>query len=172
MFTFRQPRMVPSPRVDVSRGVRRWSVLLPAALLAACSLLAPKLERPDLSLVGIEIRGGNFLQQNLLLTLHIHNPNARTLPVHALHADLKVGGEVIASGVSSAPFVVPAEGDANCEILVTANMALGLLKLSHPDKRTGAIEYDLDGVAEVDLPLRRSLPFHQHGSYPLRAGGG
>ncbi len=41
--------------------------LLPVAAalgLAACSLVAPKFIRPNVSVVSVEARGGNLLQQN------------------------------------------------------------------------------------------------------------
>ena len=54
------------------------------------------------------MRGGNLLQQNFAVKLKIQNPNDRALPVSGLHAELNVGGEQIASGVSNRAFVVPA----------------------------------------------------------------
>jgi len=155
-----------------ARQCNPWLALAMCGLLGACSVFGPKLERPDLSVVGIEMLGGNLFQQNLRLTLKIHNPNERALPVSGLHADLQIGGETIATGDSSRAFVVPANGDAECEVLISANAALGLLKLANQrDKLTGAVEYDLSGVVNIDLPLLRSLPFHQHGSFSLTGPG-
>ena len=52
-----------------------WRLGLSAALLlAACSLIAPKFEKPNLSVVSIRLVGGNLLQQNFLVKLYIQNP--------------------------------------------------------------------------------------------------
>jgi len=150
-----------------SRAMGLVALLACTVLLAACTLVGPKFVKPDLTVAGVQLLGGNFLQQNIRLTLNIHNPNARALPVSALSADLQVGGETIARGVSSGAFVVPAEGDATCDVLVTANLAAALLHLANADQRSGAIDYDLSGVVKFDLPLLRSFPFHQHGSFSL-----
>ena len=146
-------------------------LLLAATLgLAACAVLAPKFEKPNLSVVNLEMLNGNFFQQNFRVTFKIQNPNDRALPVKGLHADLHVGGETIASGVSSQAFVLPAFGEAQFDMLVTANLAMSLLKLAGKvDGRNGAVDYDLTGAVNIHLPLLRDLPFHQSGSFALGA---
>lgn len=147
--------------------------LAAAWLPAGCSLLAPKFERPEISVAGIQMVGGNLLQQNFLVKLNIENPNDRTLPVSSLHAEINVSGERLASGVSNRPFVVPAHGSTQFEMTVTANLALALLKLSQANGQSpgqgGSVDYDMTGAANIDLPFLRELPFHQHGSFPLGA---
>jgi LEA14-like dessication related protein len=135
--------------------------------LAACSLVAPKFEKPILSVVSIEMVSGNLLQQNFLVKFNIQNPNDRALPVTSLHAELNVAGERIASGVNTRAFVVPAQGATQFDMTITANMALVLLKLaSHSDKHADSVEYELTGAASIDLPFLRDLPFRQNGSLP------
>ena len=146
--------------------------LLPIALalaLAACSVLAPKFNRPNVTVVSIELRSGNLLQQNFALKLNIQNPNDRTLPVSGMHVELNVGGEQIASGVSDHAVVVPAHGDTDFDMTIKANVALALLKLADKmNQHSNSIDYDLTGAASVDLPFLRDLPFHQTGTFPLQ----
>jgi LEA14-like dessication related protein len=140
-------------------------------LLSACSLFAPKFEKPEVSVVGVRLVGGNLLQQNFRVTLKVHNPNDRVIPVSRLTADLRVAGEEIASGQSSEAFSVPAQGDAQFDVLITANLAVVLTQLAkHRDMPNDAIVYDVTGVASLDLPFMRSLPFHQSGSFSLNGG--
>jgi LEA14-like dessication related protein len=141
-----------------------WSLLL-----AACSLLTPKLERPALSVAGIELVSGNLLQQKFRVKFHIQNPNDRALPVSGLHASLSVGGEHVAEGQDDRAFVVPAKGEADFDVMITANMALALLKLANKmDQQADSIDYELSGAANIDLPFLRDLPFHQTGSFSLK----
>jgi LEA14-like dessication related protein len=135
-------------------------------LTTGCSLLTPKFEKPVVSVVSIQMVGGNLLQQNFLLTLNIQNPNDRALPVTSLHADLSVMGDSVASGLSNRSVVVPAHGDAQFDLSIKANMALVLLKLAgRTDKRSDLVDYQLTGAASIDLPFMRDLPFHQAGSF-------
>ncbi len=136
-------------------------------LLLGTAACAPKFERPNLTVVGIEMQSGNFLQQNFLVKFQIQNPNDRALPVSGLHAELNVGGERIASGVSNRAFVVPPLGQTDFDMNITANMALALLKLVNA--HTDSIDYEVTGAASLDLPFLRNLPFQQNGSFPLKS---
>jgi LEA14-like dessication related protein len=141
-----------------------WSLCL-----AACSLLTPQFERPTLSVAGIELVSGNLLRQNFRVKFNIQNPNDRALPVSGLHASLSLGGEHVAQGENDRAFVVPANGAVDFDMMISANMALALLKLSHEmDQHADSIDYDVSGAATIDLPFLRDLPFHQTGSFSLK----
>jgi LEA14-like dessication related protein len=140
-----------------------WSLCL-----AACSLLAPKFERPSLSVSGIELVSGNLLQQSFRVKFHIQNPNDRALPVSGLHASVSIGGEHVAQGQNDRAFVVPAKGEIDFDMLVTANLGVALLKLANKmDQHADSIDYDVSGAASIDLPFLSDLPFHQTGSFSL-----
>lgn len=145
-----------------------WSLCL-----VSCSLVTPQFNRPNVSVVSIEMRDGNLIQQNFAVKLHIQNPNDRALPVRGLHVELSVGGQQIATGVSDRAFVVPAFGESDFDMTVRANLALSLLKLANKmDQHSDSIDYDLSGAASVDLPFLRELPFHQTGSFSLEGSKG
>lgn len=134
----------------------------------ACSLVTPKYNRPNVTVSSIQLRGGNLLQQNFAVKLNIQNPNDRDLPVRGVHAELNVGGEQIASGLSDRAIVIPAFGEAQIDVTVTANMLLALSKLTNKlNQQADSIDYDLTGAASIDLPFLRNLPFHQTGTLPL-----
>ncbi len=137
--------------------------------LGGCSAFAPKFTRPNITVISVEMRSGNLLQQNFAVKLNIQNPNDRALPVRGLHTELNVGGEQIASGVSDRAITVPANGDAEFDMTISANLGLALLKLADKaNQHADSIDYDITGVASIDLPFLRNLPFHQTGSFSLK----
>jgi LEA14-like dessication related protein len=137
------------------------------ALLLCVAACTPKFERPNITVVSIEMQHGNLLQQSFLVKFHIQNPNDRALPVKGLHADLSIGGDPIASGVSSRAFVVPPLGETDFDMTITANMAMALLKLAN--QHTDTIDYEVTGAASLDLAFLDNLPFRQSGSFSLKA---
>jgi len=149
--------------------LKRLPVLAMAFSLAACSMFTPKFTKPSLSVVSVEMVHGNLLQQNFQVTFRIQNPNNRALPVKGLHADLNVAGEPFASGTTQTAFVVPANGDTEFDMMISANIALGLLKLANNmDKQSNSVAYDLTGVVTIDLPFVGDVPFHQGGTFQLK----
>jgi LEA14-like dessication related protein len=145
-----------------------WSIFALGLALCACSLVAPKFNRPNISVISIELRSGNLLTQTFAVKLNIQNPNDRDLPVRGLHVELNVGGDQIASGTSDRAFVVPAFGESEFDMTITANVALALLKFADKlNQNADSIDYDLSGAASIDLAFLRNLPFHQSGSFSL-----
>ena len=67
-----------------------------AAALSLCLIgCAPKFNRPNVSVVDVELRNANLLQQTFAVKLNVQNPNDRALPVKGLHLELSAGGEQI-----------------------------------------------------------------------------
>jgi len=127
---------------------------------------APKFERPVLTVSSIELQSGNLFQQSFLVKFQVRNPNDRELPVQGLHAELDVGGQRIANGVSNRAFIVPPRDQTEFDMTITANMAVALLQLAN--RRADAVDYELSGSANLDLPLLHEVPFHQAGSFSLK----
>ena len=168
-------RMLPRLALTLLRLPRGASLALVLAagavslVVGACSLMAPKFNRPNVSVISIEMVSANLLQQRFAVKLNIQNPNDRELPVRGLHTELHVGGQQIASGVSDHAFTVPAFGESEFDMTITANVALAWLVLADKvNNGAKSIDYDLTGAASIDLPFLRDLPFRQHGSFSLQ----
>jgi LEA14-like dessication related protein len=143
--------------------------LIVALVLAACAL-APKLEAPKLSIVGVQIVNADLFTQRLKVRVHVQNPNDRILPVKGLEYTIEVEGEQFASGESAASFEVPALGEAEFDMNVTTNLAGALLKVlaRGPDARGQEVSYRLSGKVSLSEGLFRSIPFKQQGTFKLQ----
>ncbi|MGH8319907.1 MAG: LEA type 2 family protein [Steroidobacteraceae bacterium] len=147
--------------------MRSASLLLLAVALAGCTLFVPKLETPKLSIVDVEVRKANFLEQQLRVRIHVENPNDRSLPIQGLSYTLYLGGQEFATGVSDTSFVVPARGNAEFNMDVTANAAGALFAILSKPRGQG-IEYHMNGRVELSRGWLRSIPFEQRGTFTLR----
>ena len=147
--------------------MRTLSAVLAMLCLSGCSLFVPKLQPPRLSVVSVEFQKGALWQQKLRVRMHVDNPNNRELPIRGITYTLDVNGQEFAHGESAASFVVPALGDAEFDMNMTANMAGTILSLlSHGSDAN--VEYHLAGRISLSEGLLRSIPFDQHGSFSLR----
>jgi LEA14-like dessication related protein len=140
-----------------------------ALACAGCSGLMPKLEAPQLSLVGIKIQDMTFFEQRLLVRLRVRNPNDLALPVKGITVDFELAGEAFAEGVSARAFEVPAFGEAEFDMMVTANAATALLRIidERRGKRVDSLDYRIRGKLSTSLGLLRSVPFDERGTIAL-----
>lgn len=149
---------------------RRWALAtLAMVLLAGCASLGTKLETPRLSLVGIQLQDASFFEQRLRVRLRVQNPNDLVLPVRGLDVQFELDGEDFAQGVSERAFDVPAFGEAEFDMLVTANAATALLRILDKDRggRLEALDYRIRGKLSTSLGLLRSVPFDERGKIEL-----
>ena len=137
-----------------------------ALALAGCSVLGTQWQAPTLAVVNMQMGHSDLWQQHLQVRMSVHNPNDRELPVQGLNYTLDVNGEQCAHGESGASFVVPARGDAEFDMNVTANAAAALLRMfAHGN--AGPVEYRIRGKVELSAGLLRSVPFDQRGQLQL-----
>lgn len=154
------------------------AVMMAAMLATGCSSLMPKLETPHLSLVGLEMVDATLFEQRIKVRLRVQNPNDLALPVRGLNVNFELGGEEFARGVTSRAFEVPAFGEAEFDMMVTANAATAILRLVRAgqdrDAPRDSIPYRISGKLSTSLGLLRSVPFEESGELPLgrlRGGG-
>ena len=134
--------------------------------VAGCSLLGAHWQAPSLAVVNIQVGHSDLLQQHLQVRMSVHNPNDRELPVQGLNYTLEVNGEEVAHGESGASFVVPARGDAEFDMNVTANAAAALLRMfAHGN--AAPLQYRIRGKVQLSSGLLRSVPFDQQGVLQL-----
>jgi LEA14-like dessication related protein len=131
--------------------------------LSACSLFMPKLERPTLSVVSVQMLKGDLWHQEIKLRMRVQNPNDRVLPVEGLIYELDVDGQELAHGMAGDSFVVPARGEAEFDMSVSANMASVLMKVL--SQGGTPVDYRLKGKIALSSGLWRSIPFDEQGTF-------
>jgi LEA14-like dessication related protein len=148
--------------------MRRSSAALLAGLLAlpGCATLPTNLKTPDVSFVSLRAVEASVFEQKLEVRMKVQNPNAVELPVNGLDVDIELAGEPFARGSSARQFVVPAYGEAEFDMNVTANAAAALLKIAG-GKGGDAIDYRLKGKLSTKVGLLRTIPFDESGSVPV-----
>ena len=136
--------------------------------LSGCAGIPRDLETPDISFVGIRALEASLFEQKLEVRLRVQNPNTIELPVNGLDVEVELAGEPFATGVSAREFVVPPHGEAEFDMIVTANAASALLKIAGGDRKSReAIDYRLRGKLSTRVGMLRSIPFEESGTLPL-----
>jgi LEA14-like dessication related protein len=131
--------------------------------LSGCSLLVPKLEKPTLSVVNVQMLKSDLWHQELRVRLRVQNPNDRNLPIEGLTYELDLDGQEFAHGMSGESFVVPSLGEAEFDMSVSANMASLLIKLL--GQQNNQVDYRIKGRISLSSGLLRSINFDDHGTF-------
>jgi LEA14-like dessication related protein len=143
--------------------MRRILIILFALGFSGCSLFVPKLERPTLSVVRVQLLKSDLWHQELRVRMRVQNPNDRALPVQGIVYQLDLEGQELAHGMSGDSFVVPALGEAEFDMSVSANMANMVIKLLN--KGGNEVEYRIYGKISLSAGLLRSIKFDDHGTF-------
>jgi LEA14-like dessication related protein len=155
------------------RPRRVFAVGAIAALLlsAGCAGFGSRLEPPKLSVVGVEIVRGDLFEQRFKARMRVQNPNDRSIAVRGVSYTLQIGGEELGRGLSGSSFTVPALGEAEFDMLVTANLAgtvMRLLERVRSDGLPDSLSYRLRGEVKLSEGFVRTIPFDEKGAVKLR----
>lgn len=133
--------------------------------------MVPRLEPPQLSVVGVEFVRGSLFEQRITARMRVQNPNDRAIAVRGVSYTLEVGGEELGRGLAGSSFTAPALGEAEFDMLVTADLAgtvLRLLTRARADGMPDSLTYRLRGEVKLAEGLVRTIPFDEKGTVRLR----
>ncbi len=149
------------------RAFRLGCTALLLALAVGCASVT-NLQAPDLSVVSMKVQSADLFEQRLLVRMRVQNPNARELPIKGITYRIEVGEAQLAEGESKTPFVVPAQGEAEFDVQVKANLAGVLSKFLSRKKGDDTLEYRLVGDVSLSSGFLRRIPFDERGSVKLK----
>jgi LEA14-like dessication related protein len=144
----------------------RVSIACLTMLSGGCALV-PRFEQPHLEVVDVQLLRGDLFQQELRVGMRVQNPNNRDLNVRSIQYEVKVAGQAFAHGESERDFKVPANGETQFDVNVTANAASALLRLLGGG-RLDQVEYQITGRVALSAGMIRSIPFDHTGEFRLR----
>ncbi len=116
----------------------------------------------------MKVQSADLFSQRVNVRMRVMNPNARELPVKAIKYRIEVNGMELAQGLADMPFVVPAQGEADFDLPVTANLASVLPKLLSGRGSTDTLDYRLVGDVSLSSGFLRRIPFDERGSFKLK----
>ena len=152
---------------DLVTRAGRGLALLPLLALVACASTLD-LEPPKLSVVSMKVQSADLFSQRVNVRMRVMNPNARELPVKAIKYRIEINGLELAQGLADMPFVVPAQGEADFDLSVTANLASVLPKLLSGRGSSDTLDYRLVGDVSLSSGFLRRIPFDERGSVKLK----
>ena len=124
----------------------RWltALAIVVTLLGGC---AAPLQKPEVSLAGVELVGIGLVEQRLLLKLKISNPNDVDLPVKALSFDLDFEGQPFAKGAAEQPVTIARHAEAPLDVKVVSRLG-DVLKQLNAARQNGKLGYRVHGRVE------------------------
>jgi LEA14-like dessication related protein len=141
-------------------------VALATLALGGCASTL-ELETPRLSVVSLKMQSADIFSQRILVRMRVMNPNARELPIKGITYRIEVNDAELANGVSDTPFVVPAMGEAEFDVNLTANLASALSQLMKRGS-SDTLDYRLIGNVALSSGFLRRIPFDERGSVKLK----
>ena len=145
--------------------VVRSLALVLLVCISGCS--ASKLQAPDLTLVSIGMMSADIFNQQFRVRLHVQNPNDREIPVNGLDYELFLEGDSFAEGVSEKPFVLPALGETEFDLVIRTNFVSSIGRLVSRLNGRKTVNYVLEGKVLTDIGMFNKIPFKETGTVDL-----
>ncbi len=145
-------------------------LLVFVTMLSACASISAYKEAPRVSLVSIEPKDIELLEQRFGIRLRIMNPNAVPIPVEGLSYALEINGREFAYGVSRQAVSIPAYGETTLDVEVVSSFLKVMQQLQQLQGTDGKLTYRLSGnIGLANSPA--NLPFDYHGELTYLSSG-
>jgi LEA14-like dessication related protein len=152
---------------DGLRAAGRAALWCSLVWLAACASTF-ELEAPKPSVVSMKVQSADIFSQRMQIRMRVQNPNARELPIKGITYRIEVNDAQLGQVSADTPFVVPAMGEAEFDMVFTANLATALSQLLSRKGSADTIDYRLRGEVALSSGFLRHIPFDERGSVKLK----
>lgn len=149
----------------IQNRISGFLTVLAAAMIAGCAGTGVAIEKPEVTLSGVEMSSLSFSSQTFLLSFEVNNPNPFPLPIRAVRYHVQLDDQSFARGETKGDFSVPASGSGKfdisveLDILKSAGQLTGVLRSG----MRKPVVYELNGSLTVDIPFVKPLPFSTSG---------
>jgi LEA14-like dessication related protein len=145
------------------------ALLAALTMLPGCSTMSSKLESPELSLLGIQMLSTDMFAQKFKVRVLVKNPNDLEIPVRGLDYTIILMGDSFAEGVSTDKFLLPAQGEAEFDMVITTNFvsSFGRLLSRVGGGKLQNLRYEIAGEVLVDKGMVRKIPFSHSGTVDI-----
>ena len=132
--------------------------------LTAC-MGGPKLQTPQLSLLGIQIMAADMFAQQFKVRVKVENPNDLEVAVKGIEYEIFLMGDNFAEGTTDQSFVLPAKGEAEFDMTVKTNFvsSLGRLVSRMGGGKLEDVQYTITGKLLLEKGMMRTIPFSRSG---------
>lgn len=141
------------------------SIACVVAVLAACAALRDA-EPPQVRLADLRLLQSGLFEQRLQVDLRVGNPNDFDLPLDGLTFELTLNDEPFAQGFTNEAVTIPRLGEATVPVVASTTL-LDLVQQALVFGKRGDLSYRIEGVAYLQGPTRRSLPYERSGRLRL-----
>ena len=140
--------------------------------LAGCSSLQKLPEKPSVSVSDVQLKKASLLENVVLVSLRVMNPNDAGLDIKGITCDLALNGKEFAQSTTTNAFRLEPNGSVDVPVEIRSATADALGALTHTLqlglKGKPAASYTLKGTMTVNfhgLPIK--VPFSKTGEMPL-----
>lgn len=148
---------------------RRCAVVAALLLLGACASLVGPVEEPRVSLTSLRMLPASGGQQRIEVGLRVMNPNGFDLQAAGIVVDAGFNDIPVVSGAVAAPPVVPAYGEAQITVPLSASLLNGIRLLrSIAENPDDPVSYRLQLRMDLKLPMSRSITILEQGQISPR----
>ncbi len=131
---------------------------------SGCTVLQQTVLPPELALREVRLVQADLRTQRYTVTLDAYNPNTFSIGLEAIQWQLELAGYEFAKGSLALSEKLPARESVPLTLEMQTNLFdYARHALSRLIAGDDEFEYRLSGSAQVDSPLRRSVPFEETG---------
>jgi LEA14-like dessication related protein len=138
-------------------------------LLGSCASVVGPVENPRVSVTSLRILPASGGQQRVELGLKLMNPNGFDLKARGIVVDARLNELPVLAGAIAEPPVVPAYGEAEMTLPLSASLLDGLRLVGEVLKNPeDPLSYRLEVRIDLALPLSRQLTILEQGQIASR----